>query len=168
MIEISPATTSEQLDQVRSLIRAFVTWHRERHQEDLELIDSYFDTKAFEEELAHLQDKYSPPDGQLLLALYGEQPVGCVALRRIDAQTCEMKRMFVDPQFHGKGVGRALAEAILREARALGYSLMRLDTSIRQIEAQTLYQRLGFKQIEPYYPLSDDLRNWLVFMELRL
>lgn len=168
MIEISPATTSEQLDQVRNLIRAFVKWHRERHQEDLELIDSYFDARAFEEELAHLHDKYSPPDGQLLLALYENQPAGCVALRRIDAQTCEMKRMFVDPRFHGKGVGRALAQAILQEARTLGYSLMRLDTSIRQIEAQTLYQRLGFKRIEPYYPLSEDLRNWLVFMELPL
>ena len=76
--------------------------------------------------------------------------------------------MFVYPQFHGQGVGRALADAVIGEARALGYRTMRLDTSVRQDEAKGLYQRLGFKTIEPYYELPEDLKNWLVFMELAL
>ena len=76
--------------------------------------------------------------------------------------------MFVYPEYHGQGVGRALAEAIIREARDLGYQRMLLDTSIRQAEAQTLYRRLGFRDVAPYYELPDALRNWLVFMELPL
>ena len=168
MIDVSRATTPAQLDQVRSLIRAFVDWHRQRHREDLELIDRYFDARAFEEELASLPGKYAPPKGRLLLATHDGQPAGCVALREIDADTCEMKRMFVYTQFQGKGVGRALAEAVIQEARSIGYSLMRLDTSVRQIEAQTLYERSGFKRIEPYYELPEDVKNWLVFMEMRL
>jgi len=76
--------------------------------------------------------------------------------------------MFVYPQHHGKGVGRALAEAITKEARALGYRAMRLDTSVRQEEANGLYRRLGLQSIKPYYELPEDVRNWLVFMELEL
>jgi putative acetyltransferase len=162
------AETPQQLDQVRDLMRAFTAWHRGRHREDLELIERYFDAAAFENELASLPGKYAPPRGALLLATHEGSPAGCVALREIDADACEMKRMFVYPQFHGKGVGRALAEAVLGEARSIGYRSMLLDTSVRQSEAIALYRRLGFRDIEPYYELPPDLRNWLVFMELRL
>ena len=79
-----------------------------------------------------------------------------------------MKRMFVPPGLHGQGVGRALADRILSEAKAAGYACMRLDTSIRQVEAIKLYESKGFVRIEPYYPLPDALKDWLVFMELRL
>ena len=160
--------TSHQLDQVRSLMRSFIAWHKERHREDLHLIDAYFDAGAFDQELASLPGKYAPPHGQLLLATVDGSPAGCVALRQIDAACCEMKRMFVYPQFHGQGVGHALAEAIVKEAQALGYRTMRLDTSIRQNEAMGLYRRLGFRPIEPYHELPEDMKNWLVFMELAL
>ena len=79
-----------------------------------------------------------------------------------------MKRMFVHPDQQGQGVGRAPAEAVIREARAIGYGRMLLDTSIRQAEAQSLYRGMGFRDIPPYYNLPDDLRAWLVFMELPL
>ena len=161
-------TTVQQLDQVRSLMRSFIVWHKARHREDIHLIDAYFDAEAFEQELASLPGKYVPPRGQLLLATLEGTPAGCVALREIDPASCEMKRMFVYTQFHGKGVGHTLADAVINEARALGYRTMRLDTSIRQDEARGLYQRLGFKTIEPYYELPEELRNWLVFMELSL
>jgi GNAT superfamily N-acetyltransferase len=160
--------TLEQLNQVRSLMRSFIAWHKDRHREDMHFIDAYFDAEAFEQELASLPGKYAPPHGQLLLATVDGAPAGCVALREIDSASCEMKRMFVYVQFHGKGVGRALAEAIINEARTLGYRTMRLDTSNRQNEAKGLYQRLGFKPIEPYYELPEDMKNWLVFMELSL
>ena len=161
-------TTVQQLDQVRSLMRSFIAWHKERHRQDMHLIDAYFDVEAFEQELASLPGKYAPPHGQLLLATVDGTPAGCVALRGIDSASCEMKRMFVYTQFHGKGVGLALATSLLKEARALGYQTMRLDTSIRQNEAKGLYQRLGFKFVEPYYEVPEEMRNWLVFMELRL
>jgi GNAT superfamily N-acetyltransferase len=162
-----PETTAE-VDDVRALMRAFVAWHRERHVEDLTLIDEYFDKNEFEEELASLPGKYTPPDGQLFLARYGDKSAGCVALRRIDGQVCEMKRMFLYPQYHGKGIGMTLGEAIIRDARAAGYAIMRLDTSWRQQEAQALYSKLGFQRIDPYYDCPPALKDWLVFFELRL
>src|SRR6266446_10679442 len=167
-IAIQVPKTPAQLDQVRALMRSFIAWHKERHGEDIHLIKAYFDDAAFEDELASLPGEYVPPRGQLLLAILDGTPAGCVALREIDSASCEMKRMFVYTQFHGKGVGYALADAVINEARALGYRTMRLDTSIRQDEAKGLYQRLGFKPVEPYYEVPEELRNWLVFMELSL
>jgi len=167
-IKIVGATTEEHLDHVRNLINAFVTWHLKRHFEDIDLINEYFDPNDFEKELASLPGKYSMPAGRLLLAFYNDHPAGCVALKQIDGHSCEMKRMFVYPEFHGKGIGYALAKAIIDEAKKIGYSSMKLDTSIRQIEAQNLYQGFGFKNIEAYYELPEMLRNWLVFMELKL
>ena len=168
MIEVTTPSSNDELDQVRALMRAFNSWHRERHPQDLDLIDSYFDAAAFEAELASLPGKYSPPDGQLLLARIGGAAAGCVALRKIDSEACEMKRMFVYPEHHGRGVGKALGTAVIDAARRTNYRVMRLDTSVRQTEAQALYTRLGFRPIEPYYELPADLRAWLVFMELEL
>jgi len=149
-------------------MRAFMAWHRERHTQDLHLIDAYFDPAAFEEELATLPGAYSPPSGRLLLATHDAEPAGCVALRPIDARYCEMKRMFVYPRFRSKGIGLALAQSLIGHARSSGYLAMRLDTSIRQAEAKALYSRLGFNVIPPYYELPAGLRDWLVFMELTL
>ena len=169
MLSISEATTKEQLDAVRTLIRAFVAWHRERHYEDLALIDQYFDAKDFEAELAGLPGKYGPEKrGRLFLATYDGQAAGCVALREIDNQACEMKRMFVYPQFQGKKVGRGLAKTLIGEAKTIGYSTMLLDTSYRQVEALSLYASVGFRKIDPYYELPPELVNWLVFMQLDL
>lgn len=168
MTQIRVPTSADELEQVRALMRAFVGWHRERHHQDLPLIESYFDAAAFEKELASLPDKYAPPTGRLLLATVDGAPAGCVALREIDADACEMKRMFVYPEYHGRGVGRALGEAVIDAARTAGYRVMRLDTSIRQAEAQALYRRLGFQNTAPYYELPEELRSWLVFMELPL
>jgi GNAT superfamily N-acetyltransferase len=91
-----------------------------------------------------------------------------VALREIDATCCEMKRMFVYEQFHGRGIGRALATEIVAQARKLGYQRMLLDTSIRQDEAAGLYASLGFGVVAPYYELPQALQDWLIFMELQL
>jgi GNAT superfamily N-acetyltransferase len=167
-ITIAQATTPDDLDAVRDLMRGFIAWHRIRHRPDAAMIDRYFDPVAFEEELDALPGGFAPPAGSLLLARASEEPAGCVALRDLGHGACEMKRMFVHERFHGLGIGRALAQAIVADARALGYSIMRLDTGSRQVEAQTLYQQLGFRKIEPYYDLPDDLRAWLHFMELDL
>ena len=167
-IQILNATSQQHLDHVKNLIREFVKRHLQRHSEDIGLINEYFDPKDFENELQSLPGKYAMPDGRLLLAFYNNEPAGCVALRKIDTGSCEMKRMFVYPKFHGKGIGYALAGAIINEARNIGYSSMKLDTSWRQVEAQTLYQSFGFKNTDPYYDLPEKLKGWLVFMELEL
>lgn len=165
MLQVKVPESLEELDHVRTLFRSFIRWHRTRHHEDIALIDAYFDADAFEAELENLPGTYSPPEGGLYLASVGGSPAGCVAMRRIDPMRCEMKRMLVYPEFHGKRVGRALAEAVIACGAAAGYKSMLLDTSVRQMEAQALYTRLGFRQIAPYYELPDDLREWLVFME---
>jgi GNAT superfamily N-acetyltransferase len=168
MATISQATTSQQLAEVRSLMRGFVAWHRERHIEDLALIDSYFDEAEWERELAGLPGKYAPPKGSLLIAYHGARPAGCVALHDLGHGVCEMKRMFIPTELRGLGIGRALADQIIGDARKAGYRRMRLDTSKRQNEAIRLYERSGFRKIAPYYPMSDDLKAWLVFFELEL
>lgn len=162
------ATTPADLDEVRRLFRAFLAWHRERHVDDLDLIDTYFDDRAFEQELSDLPGKYAPPDGSLLLARVAGAGVGCVAARRLDDQTCEMKRMFVEPRARGRGVARALSESLIEGAREAGYATMFLDTSVRQAEARSLYASLGFEEVASYYEVPDDVRDWLVFYRLDL
>jgi putative acetyltransferase len=110
----------------------------------------------FERELRELPGKYAPPDGRLLLAYDftggGRKTAGCGALRQMDAAACEMKRLYVRPEFRGHGIGRALAESLIAAAREIGYSAMRLDTLPSMHEAHKLYQQLGFREIAPYYP----------------
>ena len=168
MIEITQANTHIQLEQVRDLKRAYLDWQRQVYNDRLDLVEKYFDPKAFETELASLPGKFAPPSGRLLLAHYDGIPAGTVALRDLDNQICEMKSMFVESQHLGKGIGRALAEAIIQEARIIGYTKMRLDTGPRQIAAQTLYRSLDFLEIEPYYELPHELAEKMLFMELTL
>ena len=149
-------------------MRAFVAWHRERHRADIALVDAYFDPAAFEAELADLRRVYAPPDGTVLLALVEGLPAGCGALRRLDATTGELKRMFVPEIYRGRGVGLGLGRSLLAAAGDAGYRRLRLDTRIRQLEARRLYERLGFRPIDPYYDVPPELRDWLVFMELDL
>ena len=105
----------------------------------------------FDKELAGLPGDYAPPGGRLLLAEYDGQLAGCVALHQVESQICEMKRLYLRPQFRGKGLGRALADRIIAEARQIGYQRMRLDTVEPVMkDAVAMYHKLGFKQIAPY------------------
>jgi GNAT superfamily N-acetyltransferase len=168
MIAINEAATEAELQQVRVLMRAFVAWSRERYVDYLAQVNAYFDPVAFEAELAGLPGQYAPPRGRLLLATFAGEPAGCVALRPFDAESGEMKRMFVSPTYQGRGVGRALAERLIAEARRSGYRRMLLDTGFLQVEAQSLYYSLGFQRIDPYYPVPAEARERALFMELAL
>jgi len=122
--------------------------------------------QSFDKELAGLPGDYAPPDGRLLLAEYQGQLAGCVALHKLDAQVCEMKRLYLRPQFRGKGIGRALTETLITEARSLGYRRMRLDTVEPVMkDAVAMYRRFGFKEIAAYRvnPIAGTL-----YMELEL
>jgi ribosomal protein S18 acetylase RimI-like enzyme len=154
MMELVQAETPEQIEEVRRLLREY--------EASLGVSLCF---QGFERELAKLPGEYAPPGGRLLLALEAGQAVGCVALRRLDDETCEMKRLYLRPGSRGRGAGRLLALAIIDEARKLGCNKMRLDTLPSMREAIALYESLGFKRIEPYYcnPVPG-----AVFMELKL
>ena len=120
----------------------------------------------FDKEVAELPGDYAPPSGRLLLAFVDDQIAGCVALRNLGDGTCEMKRLYLRPSVRGKGMGCELAQAIIDEARQLGYQRMCLDTLPGKMDhALALYRSLGFKEIPPYY---DNPVPGATFMELLL
>ena len=120
----------------------------------------------FDKELALLPGDYIPPTGRLFLAMEEDTAVGCVALRRIADDICEMKRLYVRPEFRGTGLGRTLTQTIIQAAREIGYGRMRLDTLPGKMDrAIAMYRSLGFKEIESYY---DNPVEQAVFMELPL
>ena len=120
----------------------------------------------FDQELADLPGDYAPPSGRLLLAEFDSQLAGCVALHKLDSAICEMKRLYLRPQFRGKGLGRLLAEKIIGEARQIGYERMRLDTVEPVMkDAVAMYRRFGFKDIAPYCPNPNP---GVLYLELQL
>jgi ribosomal protein S18 acetylase RimI-like enzyme len=138
-LEIVRAVEADQLDVVRTLFREYAA-------------SLGFDLafQGFERELADLPGGYALPEGCLFLACDAGQPAGCVALRKLTDGICEMKRLYVRPAWRGLHVGRALAGAVIAEARRLGYERMRLDTVPGMERAQYLYQTLGFYEIDAY------------------
>jgi len=152
--DIIPATSADQIATARQLFKEY---------EASLGIELTF--QGFAREVAALPGAYAPPAGRLFLATDGLEPGGCVALRSLGAGLCEMKRLYVRPAARGVRLGRRLAETVIREARAIGYARMRLDTLPSMKEAFALYQTLGFREIAPYY---DNPIVGTRFMELDL
>ncbi len=154
-LSIDPAESALQFDQVRELLLEY--WK----SRDLAL--SVFN---FDRELATLPGEYGPPSGRLLLASCNGEAAGCVALRQLEPEICEMKRLYIRDRFRGRGFGRSLAMAIIAEARAMGYSTMRLDTIGPSMqEAIALYRQLNFQEIAAY---RNNPLEGVRFMELKL
>lgn len=139
MIKLAQAESEEEIGHVRALFKEYADWLG---------VDLCF--QDFEKELYELPEGYTSPDGCLLIAYYNSRVAGCVGLRKFDAVVCEMKRLYVRPEFRKKGIGKKLAVSIIDEAKKIGYKSMRLDTLSVMKEALTLYQSLGFNRIENY------------------
>lgn len=122
--------------------------------------------QGFDQELAILPGKYASPRGRLLLARCDGGLAGCGALRPWQDSICEMKRLYVRPEFRGRGLGLALAERLIQEAKSIGYDFMRLDTLPSQMaDANRMYRGLGFYDIAPYYK---NPQPEVSYLELRL
>jgi GNAT superfamily N-acetyltransferase len=122
--------------------------------------------QSFDSEIDNPLYKYSAPTGALFIATYNATPVGCIALQPLqDAGTCEMKRLYVDPEYRKFGIGDALVKALLQEAKTMDYILMKLDTLERLQAAIKLYQKFGFETVNAYY---DNPLPGVVFMQKEL
>ncbi len=138
-VQIIQAQSDEQVDTVRLL---FLEYAQSLN------FDLCF--QSFDEELAGLPGDYAFPDGRLLIAMYSDKIAGCAALRKVADSVCEMKRLWVRPEFRGKKIGRKLAQEIIGEARQMGYEIMKLDTVDTMKEAITMYQSMGFTETSAY------------------
>ena len=144
-----------ETSEVRKIFREYESWLG---------LDLCF--QGFEDELKNLPGKYSAPEGRLYLARVDDAIAGCIALRPLESNVCEMKRLFVREEFRGLRIGRMLIEQLIDDAREIGYTAMRLDTFPPKMgKAVQLYESYGFREIEPYY---DNPNEGVLFMELRL
>lgn len=153
-VEIRLATASDDI----AAVRALIVEYQASLGVDLEF-------QHFSDELAHLGTVYGPPGGLLLLARVAGTPVGCIGVRHLDDDVCEMKRLYVAPAGRGRGLGRLLVERAMAAARASGYAVMRLDTLPMMRAAQELYESLGFRDVPPY---CDNPVPGTRFLEARL
>ncbi|QYO67841.1 GNAT family N-acetyltransferase [Leptolyngbya sp. 7M] len=155
MVEIREAENEHDVKLVAELFREYERW-----------IDMDLCFQSFEEELASLPGKYSPPDGRLFVAFVNETPVGCIALRKLEEGICEMKRLYLNESARGLGIGRSLIEKLITVAREIGYKRMRLDTFPPKMgKAVSLYEAYGFRPIPSYY---DNPHDGVLYMELEL
>ena len=142
MLDIQKVTTQgPALESIKSLFKAYLGELNE---------DLCF--QSFDSEIDNPLYKYSAPTGALFIASYNAVAVGCIALQPLEAlQTCEMKRLYVDPEYRKLGVGVALVQVLLEEAKLLGYTHMKLDTLERLQPALKMYQKFGFETVTAYY-----------------
>jgi putative acetyltransferase len=139
MLQIVAVATGDLLNEARILFEEYAA-----------SLGIDLDFQNFSDELRRLPGEYVPPAGRLLLAQWHGETAGCIALRQLGTDICEMKRLYVRPRFQGLGIGRSLAEAVINEARTIGYARMRLDTLPSMTRARAMYAALGFRDIAPY------------------
>jgi putative acetyltransferase len=155
MVDIYQASSSEDVDAARIIFREYEQW-----------LGMSLCFQSFEEELANLPGMYAPPEGRLYLAGIDGEIVGCIALRQIEDEVCEMKRLYLRESARGKGVGVTLIEKVIADAIEIGYRKMRLDTYPPKMgKAVSLYEAHGFYAIAPYY---HNPHEGVLFMEKKL
>jgi len=170
MLKIVPADTTPLIEQVVVLAQEYATWMlaevRHRYPElDVDLFAAAHD---YDDVRKKIPGDNVPPSGRILLALDGDYSYGCIALGKLSPIIGEVRTLFVRPNNRGAGTGRQLVEALLREARQIGYTHLRLDTLRFMDSALKLYQSLGFYEIPPYGEAPDGLKPYIRFLEVDL
>ena len=144
MLRIVPALSEKNIAQARTLFREYAS-----------TLGVEVCLGDYERELASLPGHYAPPGGRLVLAFQespesSKEAIGCAALRKFDAEACELKRVYTRAAFRGQGIARELVKGLIAEARSIGYQRMVLDTLPSMQEAHKLYRSLGFQEIPAY------------------
>lgn len=135
-------------------------------REYVDMLGVNLDFQDFENELNTLPGKYSSPKGRMYIAYCDDKLAGCIALRSFEKDSCEMKRLFVRPEFRNHNIGGFLVDRIISDAKEIGYKFMVLDTLTSLKSAVSLYRKKGFKEINSYY--NNPLDNVLYFkLELK-
>lgn len=167
MTRIEQATIDQDQNKIKELFWEYLSWANSRLNE-LYQIDFDIST-MLKNDMENIQ-KYFPPAGQLFLAYQENHPVGIACMKKISEEAVEIKRMYVRPEFRGKGVGSQLLEWVINKAQQENYKLIRLDTNLFMKPAQLLYQSFGFDAIGPY-PESEippEFHRYWIFMEKKL
>ena len=145
--------------------RMYVDWCRERYRDMPWFVEEVFGYQSLDDELKVLAVKYGLPNGRTTVVKIDGQIVGGGAYRRLSADVCELKRLYVTGAARGLGVGRKLSNALITLAQQDGYGLMQLDTGDRLVEAISMYESMGFNHIAPYQEYPARLMPYLVFMQ---
>jgi GNAT superfamily N-acetyltransferase len=167
--------SDEQKEQTGTLIWEYLAWLNERVQRDYGL---GFDIEAMMKSDLTEPDKFKPPDGRFYLAQYGDKVAGVGCLKKLEGGVGEIQRMYVPPSFRGKGIGRAIVDRLIGDARSIGYHQLKLESLEFLDAAHSLYQSVGFREIDPYadnsmkaYQAEETLDRYYsitVFMEMEL
>lgn len=167
MVEIYQADLIEDQGHIQELFWEYLEWANSK------LVSEYgidLDIHAMHGNMIANLDKFLPPDGRLLLANYHQDTVGCICMKNLVSNVGEIKRLYLRPEFRGKGIGKALVRGVLNEARFIGYQKLRLDSTKFMQGAHQLYKSFGFFEIEPYKEseIPEEYHQYWVFMELSL
>lgn len=170
MIEIVPAQSGEALEALIKLSQEYVEWMvaELRVRYPAFKLDEMTSKHEYDDVRKKFPGEHVPPDGCLLIAKSDGAICGCIALGKLSADICEVRTLFVRPTGRGAGIGKALVDAVLDQARDFGYSYARLDTLQFMDNAQRLYRSIGFYDIEPYLEFSESLKAHIRFFELKL
>lgn len=158
-IKIVPAYDKKQ--EVKALFSEYTQMIIEQDESFRE----YLSLQNYDDETEHLEMKYGMPDGRIYLLYCEDSPAGCIAMKKIDSQNCEMKRLYIRPEFRGRKLGELLVRKVIEQAKEIGYNSILLDTFPYLNKAICLYKKLGFYEIERY---NDNPIDTSIYMKLDL
>jgi putative acetyltransferase len=167
MVTVVQVSTDDHIHKTQELFVEYFDFLRS----DVDKVDDLDDMPplaGYQEEIASLPGRYGLPDGRLLLAFDETEVAGCVAFYQLDEGVCEVKRLWVRPNFRGKKIDRILVETLIEEARQIGYATIVLSTVDVLKEAIGLYQSFGFEVNEPFYEMPEEMLAHEIFMRLDL
>jgi GNAT superfamily N-acetyltransferase len=163
-LTIAQVESPEQIAAVRELLVEYIEWTRNIEVDAMDAPTFH----GLEAEMASLPGVFAPPSGRLLLARCDGQPAGCVAFKRVDTSTCELKRFYVRPALRGRNIGRELVGRLVDEARLSGYTNIVLDSHVSMTSAHRIYREFGFEQVPAPADFPERLKPVVVFMQAEL